>query len=135
VQVPRGTKSLSQHLKSRLKLDGVKTTLLYETNPNLAQMSSMQLAQLIKGVPILLGKPRPIAEAISTAGGVQAACMHSPAQLQAWPGVFCAGEMLDWDAPTGGYLLTACLATGRHAGLGAWQHLQAAQATLKSHTP
>ena len=80
------------------------------------------LARAIKGLPITVVAPRPIDEAISTAGGVQFAAVNEHFMLRAMPGVFCAGEMLDWEAPTGGYLLTACCATGRVAGEGALEH-------------
>ncbi|WP_209425083.1 TIGR03862 family flavoprotein [Pararhodobacter sp. SW119] len=74
------------------------------------------LAEALKAIPVPLGPPRPIDEAISTAGGIRCAAFDGNLMLPALPGVFVAGEMLDWDAPTGGYLLTACLATGRRAG-------------------
>ena len=81
------------------------------------------LASAIKGLPLRLARPRPVAEAISTAGGVRLEALDADAMLRAVPGVFCAGEMLDWEAPTGGYLLTACLATGLVAGRGAAKYL------------
>ena len=77
-----------------------------------------------KALPLVLVRPRPVEEAISTAGGVRFDAMDSRLMLRGVPGVFCAGEMLDWEAPTGGYLITACLATGRAAGLGAAQWLK-----------
>jgi predicted flavoprotein YhiN len=74
------------------------------------------LAGVLKKIPVPLGPPRPIDEAISTAGGIRCVAFDRDLMLHALPGIFVAGEMLDWDAPTGGYLLTACLATGRRAG-------------------
>jgi predicted flavoprotein YhiN len=84
----------------------------------------VQLAQALKGLPLTLAAPRPLDEAISTAGGVCFESLDEQLMLRAAPGVFCAGEMLDWEAPTGGYLLTACFATGRAAGAGALRWLQ-----------
>ncbi|MNP23675.1 hypothetical protein D3C76_1163920 [compost metagenome] len=78
-----------------------------------------RLAAAIKNLPLTLLRPRPLDEAISSAGGVPFEAMDAQLMLKALPGVFCAGEMLDWEAPTGGYLLTACFASGRAAGLGA----------------
>jgi uncharacterized flavoprotein (TIGR03862 family) len=119
---PRGPRSMGTHLKSRLKLDGAKAALLWEVAPKGA--SADQLAALIKALPITVRATRPIDEAISTAGGVRFDALDEHAMLRALPGVFCAGEMLDWEAPTGGYLLTACFSTGRLAGLGAARWLQ-----------
>jgi uncharacterized flavoprotein (TIGR03862 family) len=115
---PRGTRSLSTHLKSRLHLQGVKMGLLHELlSP--AQLNDPDvLAGFIKALPLRVAAPRPIDEAISTAGGVPFEALDARLMAGAAPGLFVAGEMLDWEAPTGGYLLTACLATGRAAGLG-----------------
>ena len=115
---PRGTRSLSTHLKSRLHLQGVKMGLLHELlSP--AQLNDPDvLAGFIKALPLLVSAPRPIDEAISTAGGVRFEALDARLMAGAVPGLFVAGEMLDWEAPTGGYLLTACLATGRAAGQG-----------------
>ena len=113
---PRGSRSLSTHLKSRLGIDGVKAALLHELLPREAIADPAALAAGIKSLPLTLNSPRPIAEAISTAGGVDFAGVTDRLMLQRLPGVFCAGEMLDWEAPTGGYLLAACLAQGRIAG-------------------
>jgi uncharacterized flavoprotein (TIGR03862 family) len=114
----RGSKSLSSHLKSTLAFNGVKTALLYEVL-NQEQIGDLKtLANAIKALPITVDATRPIAEAISTAGGI---CFHDidpNFMIKKLPGVFVAGEMLDWEAPTGGYLLTACLATGLQAGHG-----------------
>ena len=123
VSHPRGTRSLSSHLKSRLKLDGIKTGILYELLTPQAMANPALLTSAIKALPIVLRQPRPVAEAISTAGGVGFDGLTHRLMLQNLPGVFCAGEMLDWDAPTGGYLLTASFATGRAAGLGVLAHL------------
>ena len=120
---PRGSRSLATHLKSRLGLDGVKMGLLHECLPREVMADPVALARAIKALPLTVRRCRPLDEAISTAGGVRfealATAPQTPLMLQARPGVFCAGEMLDWEAPTGGYLLTACFATGRAAGAGA----------------
>ncbi|MBI2768560.1 MAG: TIGR03862 family flavoprotein [Burkholderiales bacterium] len=121
---PRGSRSLSSHLKSRLALDGIKAALLHELLPKEAFADPQRLAAAIKALAITLSAPRPLDEAISTAGGVPFETMDAGLMLNALPGVFCAGEMLDWEAPTGGYLLTACFATGRRAGQGAANWLQ-----------
>ncbi|CAD5374795.1 NAD(FAD)-utilizing dehydrogenase [Rubrivivax sp. A210] len=115
----RGPRSLATHLKTRLHLSGLKAALLWEIVPREAQADPARFAALIKALPIRVKAPRPIAEAISTAGGVPFEAMDEHLMLSALPGVFCAGEMLDWEAPTGGYLLTACFASGRQAGQGA----------------
>jgi uncharacterized flavoprotein (TIGR03862 family) len=116
---PRGGQSLASHWRARLGLTGVKAGLLRECAPAAALADPGTCAALIKALPLRLRAPRPIDEAISTAGGVRREALDARLMLAALPGVFCAGEMLDWEAPTGGYLLTACLATGRQAGLGA----------------
>jgi hypothetical protein len=116
---PRGPRSLSTHLKTRLHLAGVKAGLLWERVPKDVQVDPARFAAKIKALPIRVTATRPIAEAISTAGGVRFEALDEGLMLRGLPGVFCAGEMLDWEAPTGGYLLTACFASGRAAGLGA----------------
>jgi len=116
---PREKRTLATHLKRRAGLAGVKVGLLHETLPKDVLMDPLQLAAAIKSLPLTIVAPRPLTEAISTAGGVSFDALDSQLMLRDIPGVFCAGEMLDWEAPTGGYLLTACLATGRLAGLGA----------------
>lgn len=121
---PRGPRSLSTHLKSRLGISGAKSALLHEVLPAERLADPADLAAALKALPITLARPRPVEEAISTAGGVRLEALDANAMLREWPGVFCAGEMLDWEAPTGGYLLTACLATGRMAGLGAARWLR-----------
>jgi uncharacterized flavoprotein (TIGR03862 family) len=120
---PRGSRSLSTHLKSRLGIDGVKAALLHELLPREALADPARLAAAIKRLPLPLARPRPIDEAISSAGGVRFDAMDEGLMLAAMPGVHCAGEMLDWEAPTGGYLLTACFASGRVAGLAAAKRL------------
>lgn len=116
---PRGSRSLSSHLKSRLGLDGIKTGVLHERLGKDAMNDPTRLAAAIKALPVRLVAARPIDEAISSAGGVLFEALTPGLMCEALPGVFCAGEMLDWEAPTGGYLLTACLASGRRAGQGA----------------
>ncbi len=118
VSHPRGSRSLSSHLSSRLKLEGIKLNILYELLGKEAMSDPKQLATAIKSLPITITAPRPIDEAISTAGGIRFEAMTAQYMLNKLPGVFCAGEMLDWEAPTGGYLLTAAMATGRAAGEG-----------------
>lgn len=115
---PRGSRSLSSHLQSRLGLKGVKAGLLWELAAREVRADPLQLAEALKKLPLRLVRPRPLEEAISSAGGVPFEVMNDGLMLQQLPGVFCAGEMLDWEAPTGGYLLTACFASGRAAGLG-----------------
>jgi len=122
---PRGSRSLSSHLQSRLGLKGVKAGLLRELLSPAEYQSPRQLAERIKALPLTVQAPRPLDEAISSAGGVRFEAVNRDLMLKAHPGVFCAGEMLDWEAPTGGYLLTACFATGRRAGEGMLRWLQA----------
>jgi uncharacterized flavoprotein (TIGR03862 family) len=125
VRHPRGTRSLSSHLKSRLHIDGIKAGILYECVSKEAMADPVQLAAAIKAVPITLAAARPMDEAISTAGGVLFEALTPNLMAEALPGVFCAGEMLDWEAPTGGYLLQACFASGQRAGQGVLHYLQA----------
>lgn len=127
----RGSRSLSNHLKSRLGLSGIKLGLMYEVlSPETLKEPSL-LAAGIKGLPLLLGAARPLNEAISSAGGVALDAVDNQGMLNALPGVFCAGEMLDWEAPTGGYLLTACLALGRKAGEDVLQYLASKECRLE----
>jgi len=112
---PRGKASLATHLRKALSLTGARAALLNEWGRPLP-VDAPALAALIKALPAQLTGPRPIDEAISTAGGVSRAAVDDGLMLRDLPGVFCAGEMLDWEAPTGGYLLTACLSTGLWAG-------------------
>jgi uncharacterized flavoprotein (TIGR03862 family) len=121
---PRGARSLSSHLQSRAGLKGVKTALLHEILSREQLNDPRQLAHAIKSLPLTLVAPRPLDEAISSAGGVRFDALDGDLMLRALPGVFCAGEMLDWEAPTGGYLLTACFASGRAAGQGALNYLK-----------
>lgn len=123
VQHPRGARSLSSHLKSRLGLQGIKMGLLHEVLDKKAIDDPPALAAAIKSAPLVLSATRPLDEAISTAGGVMLEDLDDQLMVRALPGVFCAGEMLDWEAPTGGYLLTACLATGQQAGRGVLRRL------------
>jgi uncharacterized flavoprotein (TIGR03862 family) len=120
---PRGSKSLSSHLERSTGLKGVKAGLLWEFVPKPDFADPEKLATAIKDLPIPLISPRPIAEAISSAGGVDFAALDEHLMLRSLPGVFCAGEMLDWEAPTGGYLLTACFATGIQAARGLRQFI------------
>ncbi len=114
--------SLSNRLRKGAGLDGVKLGLLRECVPDLATRTPDTLAAAIKSVPLNVKRPRPIAEAISVAGGIGWDGMDERFMLKAMPGIFVAGEMLDWEAPTGGYLLTACFATGRAAGQAAVEY-------------
>ncbi len=116
---PRGARSLTSHLKSRAGIGGIKAGLLQEVLGRDALADPATLATTIKALPLKLLAPRPIDEAISTAGGVRFSALDAALRVvDGPPGLFCAGEMIDWEAPTGGYLLTACLATGRAAALG-----------------
>ncbi|MBI5107486.1 MAG: TIGR03862 family flavoprotein [Rhodocyclales bacterium] len=115
---PRGRDSLANHLRRKCGIDGIKAALLREAAPPGDLEQAAGLAALIKALPLRLDAPRPLDEAISSAGGVDFAAVDEGLMLHALPGVFCAGEMLDWEAPTGGYLLTACLASGRAAARG-----------------
>ena len=120
---PRGARSLSSHLQSRVGLTGVKSGLLREVLSPEQMHNVTLLADTIKSLPLTLIATRPIDEAISSAGGVKFDALDADLMTQARPGLFCAGEMLDWDAPTGGYLLTACFATGRQAARGVLRYL------------
>ena len=116
---PRGARSMSSHLQSRLGIKGVKSGLLRECLSAAEFADTDRLAAALKMLPLTLKRARPIDEAISSAGGVRFEAMDGDGMLLALPGVFAAGEMIDWEAPTGGYLLTACFASGRAAGAGA----------------
>ncbi|MBX3611452.1 MAG: TIGR03862 family flavoprotein [Hydrogenophaga sp.] len=115
VSHPRGSRSLSSHLKGRLGLDGIKLSLLHECLDRDAMHDPQRLADAIKALPLGLLRARPVAEAISTAGGVRAAALDAGLMARERAGFFFAGEMLDWEAPTGGYLLTASMASGAWA--------------------
>jgi uncharacterized flavoprotein (TIGR03862 family) len=124
---PRGSRSLSSHLKSRLGLDGIKSAILHELVNREEMAQPVKLAAAIKALPITLSATRPMDEAISSAGGVAFNSLDANLMLRGVPGVFCAGEMLDWEAPTGGYLLTACMASGYRAAQGVIQYVKARQ--------
>jgi uncharacterized flavoprotein (TIGR03862 family) len=120
---PRGKDSQTNHLRKALKLDPIKIALMREITPQLPQ-DAKALAKMVKCLSIKTLEPRPMDEAISTAGGIPWIRLDAGLMLMDRPGIFCAGEMIDWEAPTGGYLITACLATGRWAGLHAAQYAQ-----------
>lgn len=123
VSKPRGSRSMASHLEKTLGIKGVKSGLLREFVPTGDFSDPRKLAGYIKALPVSLVATRPLDEAISTAGGVSFESLDEHLMLHAMPGVFCAGEMLDWEAPTGGYLLTACFASGYAAGNGALEWL------------
>jgi uncharacterized flavoprotein (TIGR03862 family) len=118
---PRASRSTASHLERSVGLKAVKAGLLWEFLPKADFSDPERLAMVIKDVPVPLLAARPLEEAISSAGGVNFAALDEHLMLRSLPGIFCAGEMLDWEAPTGGYLLTACFASGRAAGLGAME--------------
>ena len=122
---PRGSRSMAKHLHSQLGIDGVKAGLLRELTDQATFADPQALAAAIKALPIELVRTRPLDEAISSAGGVRFTGLDEGLMLRQLPGVFCAGEMLDWEAPTGGYLLTACFASGLRAGKAAAEWLNA----------
>jgi hypothetical protein len=132
---PRGSRSLATHLKSRLGIDGVKAALLHEAIGSGGLHDAARLASTLKALPLRLVAPRPIDEAISSAGGVCFEALDERLMLRAAPGVFCAGEMLDWEAPTGGYLLTGSLASGRAAGQGVLAWLRTSGSADAGHGP
>jgi uncharacterized flavoprotein (TIGR03862 family) len=131
----RGSRSLSNHLRSALGLSPLKIALLHECLSRDQLDSSEELASALKALPLTLSAARPVDEAISTAGGVPFEALDDSLMLRTFPGVFCAGEMLDWEAPTGGYLLTACMASGRVAGLGVIHWLRRLHRTEPEHLP
>ncbi len=126
VRHPRGSRSLSSHLKSRLGLEGIKAAILHELLDKESMADPAKLAAAIKALPITVIRTRPIDEAISSAGGVSFAAVDADLKIKVSQptdvAIFCAGEMLDWEAPTGGYLMTACFASGRAAGQGVLRH-------------
>ncbi|MEA5672265.1 TIGR03862 family flavoprotein [Pseudomonas sp. MH2] len=126
---PRGSRSMAKHLHGQLGIDGVKAALLRELTDQATFADPVRLAQAIKALPIELVRTRPLDEAISSAGGVRFEAMDEGLMIKQLPGVFCAGEMLDWEAPTGGYLLTACFASGLRAGRAALEWLSERQPT------
>ena len=119
VSHPRGARSLASHLQSRVGIAGVKMALLRECLSPDELADPARLAAAIKALPLRLTATRPLDEAISSAGGVRFEDLDAGLMVRRQPGLFLAGEMLDWEAPTGGYLLTACFASGRRAGEGA----------------
>ena len=121
---PRGSRSMAHHLEKAVGLKGVKTGLLWEFVPRADFDDPHKLAAAIKALPIPLRAASPLEEAISTAGGIRFEALDQHLMLKDLPGVFCAGEMLDWEAPTGGYLITACCSTGRAAAAGALDWLK-----------
>jgi uncharacterized flavoprotein (TIGR03862 family) len=123
----RGSSSMANHLRRRAGITGVKAGLLRELLPPGDFADPVRLAAAIKALPLRLIAPRPLDEAISSAGGILFEDLDRRLMIRALPGVFCAGEMLDWEAPTGGYLLTACFASGRAAGAGAAAWIDAAR--------
>ena len=116
---PRGKRTMATHLQRQAHIEGVKAGLLREVVSKDDFQDSARLAAAIKALPLRFMAPRPLEEAISTAGGVPFEALDERLMTRALPGLFCAGEMLDWEAPTGGYLLTACFSTGQVAGAGA----------------
>jgi uncharacterized flavoprotein (TIGR03862 family) len=118
LSMPRGSRTLASHLRSKVNIKGVEAGLLREFAAE-SLTEPARLAGAIKALTIPIHSARPVAEAISTAGGVRFEALNEWMMLKSHPGLFCAGEMLDWEAPTGGYLLTACFASGRIAGQGA----------------
>ena len=120
---PRGKRTMATHLQRQAHIEGVKAGLLREVISKEDFADPVRLAAAIKSLPLKLVAPRPLEEAISTAGGVPFEALNERLMVRTLPGIFCAGEMLDWEAPTGGYLLTACFATGRAAGTGALEWL------------
>lgn len=131
---PRGSRSVSSHLQSRTGIKGVQTGLLRECLNKDDFEHPLKLAQAIKAMPVKLLSPRPLAEAISTAGGVMFEELDNYLMLKNLPGVFCAGEMLDWEAPTGGYLLTGCFASGKAAGDGVARYLKNQECLIHTHS-
>ena len=121
----RKGRSFGEHLRRAAGLDAAKAGLLFEVLGKDAGNDLEAVARTLKRLPLQLLRPRPMAETISTAGGVKLEAMDDGLMLTAQPGVFCAGEMLDWEAPTGGYLLTACYASGQRAAEGVVRWLQA----------
>jgi uncharacterized flavoprotein (TIGR03862 family) len=131
LSAPRGSRSLSSHLRSKLGLHPVHCALIHESLPIEIIHDIDALASCIKALPIRLIQTCPIDEAISTAGGVDFKELNEDFMLRSRPGWFCAGEMLDWEAPTGGYLLSACFATGVAAGVGVSKWLKKTSIEIK----
>ncbi len=121
---PRGARLFATHLRRSCGLDGIRAALPRETTPDIANLPPIAQARAIKAATVTCLRPRPLAEAISSAGGVLLSEPDETLMLRRLSGVFCAGEMLDWETPTGGYLLAACLALGYAAGTGAAARIQ-----------
>ncbi|WP_093136155.1 TIGR03862 family flavoprotein [Pseudoxanthomonas sp. GM95] len=121
---PRKGRSIGDHLRRAAGIEGPKAALVFEVTDAAARNDPAQLAAAIHRLPLTLQRARPVAETISSAGGVRLEALDAVLMLAGLPGTFCAGEMLDWEAPTGGYLLTACFASGRRAAKGATAWLQ-----------
>jgi uncharacterized flavoprotein (TIGR03862 family) len=121
---PRMGRSVGEHLRRATGIEGAKAALVFEATDAAARNDPARLAAAIHRLPLMLQRTRPVAETISSAGGIKLESLDSALMLGTVPGVFCAGEMLDWEAPTGGYLLTACFASGRRAAKGATAWLQ-----------
>lgn len=132
---PRKGRSLGEHLRRQAGIDAAKAALLFEVLPKDALQDTAQIAATLKHLPLRLQRPRPMAETISTAGGVRLHALDDALMVKQHPGLFCAGEMLDWEAPTGGYLLTACFASGLRAGRGAAKWLQTSNQVRGKVTP
>ena len=132
---PRNSRSLSEHLRRQTGIDAAKAALLFEILGKDALQDPIRIAQTLKRLPLRLLRPRPLAESISTAGGVRLDALNTGLMANHLPGVFCAGEMLDWEAPTGGYLLTACFASGLLAGRAAAHWLQSCDQVRGKVTP
>jgi len=115
---PRGSRTMASHLEKTVGIKGVKAGLLREFVSKEDLSNAEKLAHAIKHLPIPLIATRPLDEAISSAGGVTFESLDEHLMLRTIPGIFCAGEMLDWESPTGGYLITACMASGYTAGIG-----------------
>lgn len=121
---PRQGRSFGEHLRRQLGLSGVKSALLFEVlGKDAGQLPAERIAAALKRLTLSPLRPRPLDEVISTAGGVRLEALDDTLMLRDLPGTFCAGEMLDWEAPTGGYLLTACFASGLRAGRGVVEYL------------
>ena len=112
---PRGKNSLSNHLRKKIKLGPLGLSLLKETTPKDSLNDNQFLAHHLKTLPLKLFKVRPLEESISTSGGVSFQNLNNSLMVTKTPGLFVAGEMLDWEAPTGGYLLQGCFSTAHHA--------------------
>jgi uncharacterized flavoprotein (TIGR03862 family) len=131
---PRGKRSLASYLEKSLGIHSVKAGLLREFVSKEDFTNAERLAGFIKALPVPLVAPRPLDEAISSAGGVTFESLDENLMLKNMPGVFCAGEMLDWEAPTGGYLLTACFSSGVAAGNGVLKYLGSTVFNRKTQT-